>query len=324
MLDDSRIPVIDLSAALVGDTAARTAVSRRIDEACRDVGFLLVVGHGVSSELVEGMRATTSEFFSRPEDDKRRATIPTDPSRGFAGMGDTNLSASYGLDAPPDLKETFTVGPIAEHDEAYRLGGGPFFRDNVWPAEPRSFEATWRSYYASMETLATELMRLFALALGVDEGFFDDKVDRHITYLTAQHYPGLDGPPRPGQLRAGAHTDFGSLTILQRDTAPGGLQVQVDGRWVDAPHVPGSFTINIGDLMSDWTDGRWVSTLHRVVPPPADVTGSTERLSLTFFHQPNYEAVIEPLETCRRDGTHREPVTSGEHFLRKLTAVRGG
>jgi len=323
---DPPIPVVDLSPWVSGEERTVARLAAGVDHACRSVGFLIVTGHGVDPALVDEARAVTAAFFALPLEVKRRATIPTDPSRGFAAFAQTNLAASYGVEAPPDLKETFTVGPVGRHDPAYMAAGGPFFLPNAWPEEPASFREVWIAYYAAMEQLATALMRLFAVALGLPARWFDDKIDRHITYLTAQHYPPLPDPPAPGQLRAGAHSDFGSLTILQRDTAPGGLQVRVGDRWVEAPHVPGSFTINLGDLMADWTNDRWVSTVHRVVPPPGIGDARSDRLSLTFFHQPNYDAVISALPTCPPPpgAAPKAPVRSGEHFLRKLTAVRAG
>ncbi len=176
-----------------------------------------------------------------------------------------------------------------------------------------------------MERVATTLMRIFAVGLGMDKHFFDDKVDRHITNFSVLHYPEQPKPPLPGQLRAGAHTDYGSLTILKPDSAPGGLQVlSKGGGWIDVPTLPGTFIVNLGDLMAEWTNDRWVSTLHRVVNPPRDKAVGSRRLSMAFFHQPNYDAVIECLPTCSASG--RPPrygrTTSGEHVWMKINKHR--
>jgi isopenicillin N synthase-like dioxygenase len=176
-----------------------------------------------------------------------------------------------------------------------------------------------------MEALAATLMRGFALGLGMPEGFFDDKVDRHITNFSVLHYPAQAEPPLPGQLRAGAHTDYGSLTILKTDAAAGGLQVQApEGGWIDVPHLPDAFVVNLGDLMAEWTNDRWVSTLHRVVNPPRSAGSAARRLSMAFFHQPNYDAVIECLPTCiAADRPARYGrTTSGEHVWMKINKQR--
>src|SRR5262249_40240012 len=157
-------------------------------------------------------------------------------------------------------------------------------------------------------------MRAFALALELPEHFFDDKIDKHFSNLVAYHYPPLDVPPLPGQLRGGAHTDFGSLTLLYAWPSVAGLQV-FDGRdWRDVPAVPDTFVVNLGDLMAQWTNDRWVSTLHRVVNPSGPEQ-NVSRMSIAFFHQPNFDALIECLD--HKAAPKYQPTTSGEHLRQK-------
>lgn len=197
----------------------------------------------------------------------------------------------------------------------------------MWPDGLPAFQATWTAYYRRMEGLATTPMRIFAMGLGMDEHYFDDKIDRHITNFSVLHYPPQHEAPLPGQLRAGAHTDYGSLTIVKPDAAQGGLQVLAkDGRWLDVPHMPDAFVVNLGDLMAEWTNDRWVSTLHRVVNPSRAAGEAARRISMTFFHQPNYDAVVPCLPTCADAG--RPPrygtTTSGEHVWMKINKQRQG
>jgi isopenicillin N synthase-like dioxygenase len=156
------------------------------------------------------------------------------------------------------------------------------------------------------------------------EDYFEPAIDRHITNLCLNYYPPRRTPPLPGQLRRGAHTDYGSLTILHQDDAPGGLQVRVSDDWADVPHIPGSYVINIGDLMARWTNDRWVSTVHRVINPAAADAGR-ERLSIPFFHQPNHDALIECLPSCATEARppRYAPVTSGE-WVRRQTRRQVG
>jgi isopenicillin N synthase-like dioxygenase len=319
-----RIPIVDISGFRTGDAGQRMAVARQVDEACREVGFLVVTGHGVANELVDETRRLCHAFFDLPTDTKLAYTMPADRYRGYTSSGMESLSATYGLETPPDLKESFSIGPVDVPDDDYARSAGAVFADNMWAREVPQMEAVWSEYYRAMEQLAADLMAIFALALGLPDDFFTDKIDRHITVLSAIHYPPLDAPALPNQLRGGAHTDFGSLTILQRDEAPGGLQVQLDGTWVDAPHVPHSFTVNLGQLMAEWTNDRWVSTIHRVVLPEVHGDVSSDRLSLPFFHQPNFDAVIEVIPSCitPHNPARYEPVTSGEHIARLLVAMR--
>ena len=266
------------------------------------------------------------EYFGLSAKQKLAYKMPPDRYRGYTSPGTESLAASYGQESPPDLKESFSIGPVDVPDDEYHSWerAGAFFAPNQWPAEVPAMRELWTSYYAEMELLATRLMRLFALALGLDEHFFDPKVDKHITNMSAIHYPPLAEAPKPGQLRGGAHTDFGSLTIVQRDKAPGGLQVLMDGTWVSAPYVEDSFVINIGDLMAEWTNDRWVSTIHQVGLPDRVEDAMSDRLSLIFFHQPNYDAAIEVISSCCSDENPAkyEPTTSGAHIARKIAAMR--
>lgn len=320
------IPTIDLSPYLAGTEEGKRAVAEAVDAACRSVGFLVVTGHGVDPGLTQAMRDVSFEFFDLDEAEKMRVKMPPEKYRGYTSPGTESLAASYGLESPPDLKESFSIGPCDPPADAYHSPeqAGAFFAENLWPDRPTDMREIWTRFYAEMERLATDLMRVFALALGMDEHFFDDKVDEHITNFSAIHYPPLTKEPLPGQLRGGPHTDFGSLTIVHRDQAPGGLQVLVDDEWVDAPWVEDSFVINLGDLMAEWTNDRWVSTVHRVALPSTMDDGRTDRLVFTFFHQPNYDAAIEVIPTCCGEGypARYADTTSGEHIARKLAAMR--
>jgi isopenicillin N synthase-like dioxygenase len=170
-----------------------------------------------------------------------------------------------------------------------------------------------------MTALATELMRLFALGLDLPEHFFDDKVDRHFSNMSILYYPAFSRPSQPGQLRAGAHTDSGSLTFLQRDETPGGLEVLSGETWLAVPDIPGAFVVNLGDLMQDWTGGAWRSTLHRVVNPPG--LGKAARLSIAFFQQPNWDAMISPLPVRGAVDRGFQPVNSGAHVRAKIAKL---
>jgi isopenicillin N synthase-like dioxygenase len=168
-----------------------------------------------------------------------------------------------------------------------------------WPTQPAEFQKEWLAYYKHMEQLAAHLLSLAALALELPPQWFAGKIDRHRSALRALNYPKLDKPLAAGEVRAGAHTDYGSLTILLQDSV-GGLQVRNRAKaWVDATPRPNSFVINLGDLMARWTNDRWVSTLHRVVQPPsAAASPPARRQSIAFFHNVNADAQVEAIPTC--------------------------
>lgn len=315
------VPVVDITLFLSGTVAGKRHVADEVRRACETIGFLTLVGHGVSPPLILEMSQVSREFFDQLPGEKLKARS-SDPSRGYR-PGDESLAYSLGQAAPADLKETLDIGPIDVPDEDYYIGlaGAPYFVPNVWPREPMRLRATWTAYYREMERLAETLMRIFAVALQLEEDFFGPMIDRHITRMRAINYPEQPQAPYPGQLRCGAHSDYGTLTILHIDDAPGGLQVFTPaGQWVDVHPVPGSLVVNLGDLMMHWTNDRWRSTLHRVANPPRDAVLGTRRQSIVFFHQPNYDALITCLPSCCSDEEPAKypPITSGEHRRAKF------
>jgi isopenicillin N synthase-like dioxygenase len=235
-------------------------------------------------------------------------------NRGYHPVGGEALSQANDAAAPPDLKEFFHVGPVDVGDDPYYTSaeGRRHFEPNIWPRRPAEFERAATEYYRAMSGLVVFLMRLAALALDVAERFFDDKVDRSIGTMRLNYYPAPAAPPRPGQLRAGAHTDYGGFTILSGEDVPGGLQVRTRaGEWVNVPTEPTTFVVNIGDLLMRWTNDRWLSNLHRVVNPPEAPGAARARLSIAFFNHPNYDALIECLPS--QGPARHAPVRSGEY-----------
>ena len=320
-----QVPLIDIAPFLAGSAEAKRKVTAEVGSACEEIGFLIVKGHGVPRDLVEEMYDVSKRFFALPLDEKMRAR-GLDRSRGYGAVGEEALSYGLGQAAPADVKEGLYEGPMDVPDTAYFRGpeGAPHFVPNVWPERPQELERAWRAYYRRMERLASDIMRVFAVSLDLPEPFFADKIDKHASRMRAIHYPDQREEPLPGQLRAGEHTDYGTMTILKIEDAPGGLQVKTrQGDWLDVQAVPDTFVVNIGDLMMHWTNDRWISTLHRVVNPPRDKTLGTGRISLAFFHQPNYDALIECLPSCQGPGNPAKylPVTSGEHRNRKFAAT---
>jgi len=250
-----------------------------------------------------------------------------DVTRGYMPMKAEVLVRSRGGNAPGDLNESLMIGPVDTDGSAYYTApeAGRHFAINLWPERPIGLREVYERYYRVMDTLGIDLMRLFALALGLPEHHFDSSVDRSISRLRVRNYPAPLEPLEPGQLRAGAHSDYGSLTILKTEDRPGGLQVQgKDGEWLDVPHRPGSFVVNIGDMLARWTNDRWVSTLHRVVNPPLDRIAGSRRQSVVFFQNPNYDALVSCLPGCT-DAAHPPkypPTTSGGHLREKFLATQ--
>ncbi len=308
----THVPVIDLTPARLGGAAERRPAAAAIDRACRDIGFFAITGHGVPDALVTRLRRAAHEFFERPMGEKLAYRHPVPgTNRGYHPVGGETLSEANDASAPPDLKEFFHVGPVDVGDDPYytSVEGRVHFAPNIWPSQPADLERAATEYYRAMSALIRFLMRLAALALDVDERFFDDKVHRSIGTMRLNYYPEQPVPPKPGQLRASAHTDYGGFTVLSGEDVPGGLQVRMrGGDWIDVPTSPTSFVVNIGDLLMRWTNDRWLSNLHRVVNPPP---GQGARLSIAFFNHPNYDVLIECLPS--QGPARHPPVRSGEY-----------
>ena len=322
------VPIIDIATYWTGVDAGKRDVARQIGEACRDIGFLVIAGHRVPPDLIAAVDDVSREFFDLPLDEKMKVVRPApDVTRGYIPMEGESVARSRGEYAPGDLNESFMIGPVDAAETAYFHGpaAGKHFAPNLWPERPARLRAIYTTYYRVMADLARTLMRLFALALDQPETFFDETIDRHISRLRVRNYPAPLEPPAPGQLRAGAHSDYGSLTILKAEDKAGGLQVHNKaGAWVDVPIVPDCFIVNLGDLMARWTNDHWVSTLHRVVNPPMELAHLSRRQSLVFFHNPNYDAAIECIPSCQ--GPDRPPkypvITSGDHLRRQFVRTQ--
>lgn len=324
----SFIPVVDIAPYLAGTPAGKRQVVAEIDRACREVGFYVVVGHGVDAQLLDEIESVSREFFDLPIEEKMKVHIGNTPGAvGYSAIGDVALAYTRGEATPPDLNETFQIAKVDVTDDAYFQNDAArgMIPSNRWPDRPQGLRQLYTQYYMRMGALASDLMRLSALALGLPESYFDDKIDRHISRLNVRLYPEQKTKPLPGQLRAGAHTDYGTVTILKPGDTIGGLQIaDADGNWHDVPMIPGSFVINQGDLMARWTNDHWLSTLHRVANPPEEANGGSRRLSIVFFHHPNYDATVSCLPTCVEPGVAPKyaSITVSDYYSMKKSQQR--
>jgi isopenicillin N synthase-like dioxygenase len=285
------LALVDLGSDSVVDDVRR---------ACEEIGFLIVTGHGVDAALVAEMDEVSRDFFDLPVDEKLELRDgDLQPDRPiYRPVKSESLGATAGGPRHADLKESLDYGPTVP--------------GVAWPPRPPRLEQTYRSYLAAMNELGGRLRRACAAALGHSEDFFESLFDERASSLRVINYPELESRPEEGQLRAGAHRDYGFLTILRSQNVAGGLQVQTrGGEWIIVEAPPGSFVVNLGDLLAEWTGGRWVSTLHRVAVPPDEASGS-RRQSLVFFHNPREDAHIDALGT-----------TAGEYILAKAAQAFG-
>ena len=325
---DAGAVAIDLAPWFSGDDDAMDAVAAEVDRACSTSGFLSVTGHGVSTALMTDMLDVSQAFFDMPVDHKMTCWVE-DPTanRGYAPFESEALSYSLGVESEPDLFEAFNIGrdvvPPGMSDEVART----YFSPNVWPTEPANMRDVYLAYWDACEQLGHTLSDVFARALGLPPGYFLPYLDRTPSVMRANHYLRREGhTPTESQLRMGAHSDYGSLTILLADRVHG-LQIRDEvGEFHDIIPPEDGFLVNLGDLLAEWTNDRWRSTVHRVVPPPANETGEARRRSVAWFQQPNHDAVIRVLDVCcDEDNPARYPeTTSGAHLMAKLMGPRDG
>ncbi|GLY32331.1 2-oxoglutarate and iron-dependent oxygenase domain-containing protein [Kineosporia sp. NBRC 101731] len=310
------IPQVDLQPWFHGSARDRSAVASQVDRALQESGFLLVSGHGVDPELPRATRAAARRFFALPKALKQSYET-TVGGRGWQPPGVEANGASEGLKTPPDLKESYSSGSEGSgpHD------ADPFWHpQNVWPGEVPEIRTTFSAYTDAMRRLSDELLMLFAAALELEPDHFTRHTRRPKFTLNVNRYPSLNetGAPQEGQFRIGPHTDFGTLTVLDREPGVGGLQVSGDdGGWVDAPYEEGALTVNIGDMMARWTGDRWRSARHRVLPPHASAPDE-DLVSLVYFYVTDMEARIASLP--EPVGVRGYPEVGAVDYLREKLA----
>lgn len=308
------IPVIDLDCFVSGDAYLCQNVAQEIYQACHEIGFMYVNNSGISPTLIEEIFMEMKQFFKLPFEVKNKvAWSDAVSNRGYVGVERERLDP----DKPGDLKEAFNVGK-----EDNFTGDNSSIILNRWPAGQDKFRETVLEFYQACSKVADTILQAFAIALQLPESFFTlNHTDQNHT-LRLLHYPPLNQTPLPGQVRAGEHTDYGTITLLFQDDV-GGLQVcTAEGEWIAAPSIPGTIVVNTGDLMQRWTNHIFCSTKHRVMVP-ADGRKERSRYSIAFFCHPNNDTQISCLETCQNADFPQlyPPISAGDYLLSRLQAT---
>lgn len=304
------VPIIDISALVDGkNKQAVEDTANLIGKACEEIGFFIIVGHKVDPLIIKNAWEVTRTFFDQPLEEKVQYIKPQDVYPfGYTELGGEVLSAGKAVEnnsidvttvnkssisttsTPPDLKEMFSLGP--------KHGAG--FPDRIFPHNPIMFEDAWTKYYDTLSELARQILKAFAITMKLnDDLYFEKFIDHHASALRAINYPVVPGNGHllPNQLRASAHTDYGTITILKSDGP--GLQVSKDKSppiWYDVPYVEEGFIINLGDLMRRWTNDQWLSTLHRVVIPSSEVMASWNNTTTKQQQNNNHMTPSDVLE----------------------------
>ncbi len=316
-MSETDIPTIDLAPALDGSDAGVDEVAKRLDEVYAEIGFGQVVGHGIDAELIDDLFEASRRFHALPAADKAAISV-NEAHRGFIAMAtSTIVTSSVDEVRRPNQSESFLVMHDQPEDHPDRLAGLPLAGPNQWPPAAPEIREPIERYVEAMRTLGQRVARVVAVALGAPADTFDAALAEPVTFLRLLRYP-PQPPQSPDDLYGAApHTDYGFLTFLAQHELPG-LQVRSpDGTWLDVPVVDGAFVLNSADILRRWSNGRWVSTPHRVI----NRTGE-ERYSAPFFFDPHMTTVVEPLPSCVAPGERPqyEPVAYGDYLMDRLRA----
>ncbi|XVE57611.1 hypothetical protein DITRI_Ditri04bG0104200 [Diplodiscus trichospermus] len=304
MSETLQLPIIDLS------SPDRLSTASSIREACMEHGFFYLVNHGVEEELLKEVFEQSSKFFKLPIEEKMK--LAKRNHRGYTALYAEKLDTFSSTQG--DSKESFYIGPLADGL-------------NQWPLEEDlpSWRSTMETYYKKVLSAGTKLISLIALALKLDEDFFEKlgALNEPMTFARLLHYPGYIESSSEEIYGASAHSDYGMVTLLATDGVPG-LQVCREKSkqpqvWEDVPSMRGAFIVNIGDMMERWTNCLFRSTLHRVLPP------RRERYSVAFFIDPNKDCIVECLKSCCSESSPKRfpPIRSIDYVEERIRLTYG-
>ncbi|GAB2449857.1 isopenicillin N synthase-like dioxygenase [Conyzicola lurida] len=323
------VPAVDITAWVTDGTAEeKAAVAAAIDTACREVGFIQILGHGIPTSVTDGLASAMDDFFAQDLDTKKRSIAPKGTNRGYTPPKAESLSLSLGVESATrmnDFFEAFNVGLATSDFPGVELDPMEY-AENVWP-DVAGYKERIDAYFSEAGRVATTLTDIFAAALDLPDGFFDAYTDHSIDVLRMNNYalpPGtvdLDGD----LIGMSEHTDFGIVTVLWADQVKGLQVLGSDGSWNDVSPADDALLVNLGDLTSRWTNERWMSTLHRVKPPIVDGTINRRR-SAAYFHDGNADATIAAIPSTVEPGTEAlyPPITVSAHIQAKLAGSRAG
>ena len=306
------LPVIDFGPFSGGTDEACQKTADQIDHACRESGFFYLANHGIATDIIADAFDAAAQFFALPQAEKNRIAIENSPChRGWFALGGEALD--HRAHPEGDYKEGIKIGQDLGADHPRVKAGLALHGPNQWP-DIEGWQPTMQRCFGACETLSRQLMQAFALALGLERQFFDAWLSLPMATLGPLYYPPVPTDAR-ARISAGAHTDFGCLTLLAQQHI-GGLQILTrDSEWCDVPPRENMLVVNIGDMLARWTNDRYASTRHRVVNKSNEA-----RLSLAFFFDPDPDVDLSPLPGCLSPGGEPKypPATSLSHLIDKI------
>ena len=318
--------LVDFSLFLHGTPSQRLSAASSILHGFQTAGFVYLSSHSISEQVIKNVFSTSAAFFRRPLSEKEKLGWTTpQANRGYVSHGREKVSALLSKEEVaklkaqvPDLKESFEIGREGEE-------GLP----NNWPSGDTDFKEVMTSFHDRCKELHIQVMRAIAVGMGLEEGYFDGFTDVGDNTLRLLHYPSVPKDvfkKNKMQVRAGEHTDYGSITLLFQDDR-GGLQVKSPGgTFVDATPIPGTVVVNSGDLLARWSNDTIKSTTHRVVEPPSPEEGDVHpaRYSVAYFCNPNFSSQIEAIEGtygAEKGEKKYAAINSGDYLVQRLAVT---
>ncbi|OTP71746.1 isopenicillin N synthase family dioxygenase [Caballeronia sordidicola] len=315
MRSASHIPVVDMAAVRAHDPAGLREAAAAIRDACTSIGFFYVSNHGVPADVLDGAITGAREFFAHAPEVKRRVAV-NHRHRGFNALGDAVMYQA----TKPDYKEFFSIGLELAEDDPSVLAGEALRGPNNWPDFMPSLRPALYGYYEAIGACGADLLRAVAVSLDIDEAFFTDKYTKRMQRTQMVYYPPQAPKSDADQFGVAPHTDYGCITLLWQDNL-GGLQVKelATDSWIDAPPIPGTLVVNVGDLLARWSNDRFRSTLHRVIN-----SSGQERYSIATFYDPTYGARVDPRDLGLSDTPPLyDPVAAGDYILGRINDSMG-
>ncbi|PVI05054.1 Clavaminate synthase-like protein [Periconia macrospinosa] len=349
------LPIIDISPFRITPTnstftPSQIQTAHQINSACTTHGFFYLTHHGIPDSKLAQVLTLAREFFALPLEDKLKISRHDaggpeggDGARGYQAIGENVTGGRRDMHEAVDWYREWDDVATREKEDKGKRTCEPLKGTNLWPEEPSDLKGVYEEYVEEVLKVGEAVVRAMGAALAlsvngkendeaVDSEVFVKSTDKSFWVMRMIGYPKLETSSpassssansavdslSDAEMSCGEHTDYGCVTLLLADPTPGALQVlHKDGTtWLNADPIPGAFVVNIGDMMERWTNGLWKSTKHRVIH-----RGDGFRVSVPFFYEPNFDAIIKPLEACvKRSG--KDPIhegsTYGEHLLGKV------
>ena len=312
------IPLIDFGPMLSEDPAERAKVGAAVRKACTEVGLFYALNHGVPKPVIQDTFEAAHKFFALPAPTKSAIHVEqSDNNRGYTQL----LGENTDPNGKGDMHESFDFALELDADDPDLARGLFGYAPNQWLQtadwpEAASFRDTLLTYHREALAIGARIFQAFALALELPEDFFAPKITKPLSMMRVLHYPPQHGTIDEKQIGIGAHSDYECFTILCTDENAALQVLNAAGEWIEAPPVEGAFIVNVGDMMERWTNGYFLSTIHRAIN-----RSGRQRYSIPLFFGPNPDVEIAVLDSCQAPDNppKYEPIQAGAYVEQRIT-----